>query len=348
MRHVTVFLPTHDGLPHVRECVASLLAQRQVDFDVVVLDDGSTDGTPDALAALAEPRLHIVRASAHRGPGANWNRAIELVETPYFLLAHQDDLYAPQFLGTLVGLLEAHPQAFVAHCKALTIDAAGQPLPSPAERYKEGFWPPAEPYERGGRDELVALRRGSYVMAPAVVYRTAAVRALGPFREDLRQALDWEYWLRGVFAGYTVVGTHRRLLSYRRHARMATRVAEATFSRYLEEVEVLEWAAAEAWRLGLADDPRADHGIVRKLVLSEMARRLAGSDAAAARSLLDFAMAKVPGFAGSPAHRAGQVACAVGTAGGAALQLAERCWLALHGRLRRAPRQPRLDAGATG
>jgi glycosyltransferase involved in cell wall biosynthesis len=325
---VTVFLPTYDGLPLVRQTVATLLAQDTPDFEVLALDDGSTDGTAEALVALAEPRL-VVERFDHGGLVASWNRALERARSPFFAIAHQDDLYDPEFLGTLVGLLDANPAAFVAHCRARTIDAAGEPLDAPAERYKRAFWPREEPYERGGAAEVSALLRGCYLMAPTVVFRTAVVREIGPFDLAYRQAPDWEYWLRGVLAGHSVVGTRRELVSYRRHAAMATVRSEADFSRYREEVRLLRDATAEAFRRGLLPRAAADFGIVRRLLLSDLGRRLRAGDTAGARALLAFARREVPGFAGSVLATFGAAACVLGTVGGGALRLAERGAVAL-------------------
>jgi glycosyltransferase involved in cell wall biosynthesis len=329
MRSVTVFLPTYEGLPYVHEAVASLLRQSLADFELVVLDDGSLDGTAEALEAMGDPRVRVLRAPRNVGLAGNWNRALEMVTTPYLALCHQDDVYQPVFLETMRGLLESRPRAFMAHCKAQTIDADGRPFALPADRYKAAFWPPEEPYERGGRAELEMLRRGSYIYTSTAVYRTSAVRRIGLFSTEYKQSIDWNYWMRGVLAGFTIVGTRQALASYRRHPRMTTRQTEADLSRYTDEIRLVTWIAGAAHAAGLADDPRPDYRIVVNTVLSELARRLAIGQRGSARALLGFARDVIPGFAGSPMHRLAQAGCACGRAGGRALGVAEAAWFSL-------------------
>ena len=295
----------------------------------MVLDDGSLDGTPEALDAIRDPRIRVLRAPRNAGLAGNWNRALEMVTTPYLALCHQDDVYQPGFLETMLALLESRPRAFVAHCKAQTIDAEGRPFSLPADRYRAAFWPPEDPYERGGRAELEMLRRGSYIYTSTAVFRTSAVRRIGLFSAEYKQSIDWNYWMRGVLAGFTIVGTRQPLASYRRHPRMTTRQTEADLSRYTDEIRLVTWIAGAALAAGLADDPRPDFRIVVNTVLSELARRLAIGQRASARNLLRFARDVIPGFEGSPLCGLARVGCACGRTGGRALGFAEAAWFSL-------------------
>jgi hypothetical protein len=270
---------------------------------------------------------------------ANWNRAVEVVDTPYFALCHSDDLYEPEYLETLLRLLEDHRAAFIAHCMVTAIDERGAPLYSPAEIYKDSFWPPEDPYERAPADELRALRRGNYILMPAVMYRTAAARRIGGFRERFSFAADWDFWLRGVLAGNTIVGTHRRLVRYRRHAEMTTRQTEANLERYRDEIAIPIWVAAAARAAGLSnEDEQPDFDITINSLLTQYAARLASGDRAAAASLLRFAEAEIPTFSRSAKGRTARLALRAGRAGGLALKVVEATYLRLLGWRQRARR----------
>jgi len=343
MHKLSVFLPAYNGARFIQASVRSLLAQTYREFELIVLDDASVDGTVSALGRFSDRRLRIVRSDVHRGAAGNWNRAFELAETPYIAICHQDDVYEPAFLGALLALLDSRPDAFIAHCKARTIDERGKPASAPADRYKDSFWPADEPYERGGREELAALRRGSYIVTPSVLYRIAAVREIGLFSTEYEQSIDWNYWLRGVLAGHTVTGTRQRLMNYRRHPAMTTEKSEASLTRYREEVRLLAWVAQTAFAAGLADEPRADYSIVVNTLLSKLARRLTGSQVEGARTLLRFAEKEIPGFTGSARHRVARAACALGPSGGRGLQMAESACFSLLGLWHRLPSpRPRL------
>src|SRR4051812_28370728 len=106
---LTIVMPVYNGARHLHEALASLLPAR-----VIVVDDASTD---DSVAIARARGLDVVQNDRRLGLAENWNRCVELVTTPYFVLAHQDDVYEPGYAEALLALLEAHPRAFIAHCK---------------------------------------------------------------------------------------------------------------------------------------------------------------------------------------------------------------------------------------
>lgn len=324
---LSVLVPNYNTARYLPKTLESLLAQTLQDFQLIVLDNVSTDGAAEVAEAINDPRLSVIRADTHLGMAANWNRAIELVETPYFALCHSDDIYEPEYLEVVHGLLRQREDAFIAHCKVTTIDEAGHPIRSPAESYKEGFWPADDPYERAPRDELAALRRGNYILMPAVMYRTEAVRDIGPFSETYDFAADWEYWLRGALKGYSIVGTHRRLVRYRRHPEMTTRQVEVDLTRFRDEIAIPTWVAAAAHEAGHAENDEPDYSITINALLSEFATRLSRGDKQGAKTLLNFAAENIPGFKQSARAIIAKIAFKFGRTGGTALKLAETTYL---------------------
>lgn len=293
MDRLTIVVPVWNGARHLREALESLQAQGA---RVICVDDASTDDSAAIVASVTPsvsegPDIELVRNDRHLGLAANWNRCVELVTTPFFALAHQDDVYEPGFAAAMLALLEAHPRAFIAHCKTTSIDGEGRAIDTPAARYKESLWPRDDPYEEGGAAALARLARGNFIVAPAVVFRTEAVRAIGAF-SPLDFVPDWEYWLRGVLAGWTIAGTHRRLVRFRRHAATATRALERTLDRYREEIALQRWIEREA-------KLPAQYATVSRIVLSEIAAALADGDRGRASELLSFAKREIPRFRGA-------------------------------------------------
>jgi glycosyltransferase involved in cell wall biosynthesis len=328
-RALTVLVPNYNSARYLPSTLATLLAQTLRDFSLIVLDNRSTDGAAEAAQAISDPRLRVVCANEHVGMVANWNRALELVDTPFFALCHSDDLYEPTYLKVLLRLLQGHPSAFIAHCKVTTIDENAEVTHSPAESYKDSFWPADDPYERSQRDELQALRRGNYILMPAVMYRTEAVRRIGTFREEFSFAADWDYWLRGVLAGYTIVGTHQRLVRYRRHPEMTTRQTEANLARYRDEIAIPKWVAAAAHDAGLSDNDKPNFEITVNSLLTHFAAKLVRGDKTGAGTLLRFAEQNIPTFPASAKHRAARLALRLGRIGGLAFKIAEKSYLRL-------------------
>lgn len=312
---VTVFLPTYNGARYLADALRSLLAQTE---RVIVLDDASTDETVSVARRLGAV---VIEHATRAGLTGNWNRALRMAEDQSFVIAHQDDVYDPAFLSTMSGLIASRPRAFAAHCLSRYIDEIGAPLDSAAARYKERFWPREEPYEREPAGELRALQGGNYIIAPSVIFRTAAVHRIGEFDERYQFVPDWDYWVRGLLAGFTIAGTHARLISWRRHAATATAAHERSLSRYEEEIAILDSLARRA---GL--EPR--FAAVENTILSDFAARLAAGDRDGAAALLRFTRERVP-RGGRPVTGIMRAALACGRAGGRALKAAEAAYVRL-------------------
>jgi glycosyltransferase involved in cell wall biosynthesis len=318
---ITILLPTYNGARHLAQTVRSLLSQEAADFRLVCVDDASTDGSPDLVASFGDPRITVLENPVRLGITRNWNRALAEVTGSSFLIAHQDDLYEPAFLGTLAAALDARQDAFIAHCHATAIDEDGRPFRSPAEEYKKAFWPAGASYERRGEAELRALLRGNYINCPSVLYRTSAASVIGRFGERWEFVPDWEYWFRGVLAGFTVTGVNAPLLRYRRHA-SATRGHETSLRRYREEIELLAWAAEALRAQGVETRADARDSPVRKTLVADFSARLQRGDGAGARSLIDFARKNLPGFERSRLDVMLTAALALGAPGGWLLRAA--------------------------
>jgi glycosyltransferase involved in cell wall biosynthesis len=326
---VTFVVPVYNGARYLAQTLDSVLAQRDPDFRVVVLDNRSTDASVDIARAYRDDRLTVTLADVHVSMSENWNRAFGLVRTPFGVLAHADDIYEPDYLAVMLPLLRAHPRAFVAHCRVSTIDEHGAFVNVPMERYKERFWPRIDPYCRPACDEAAWLRQGNYILAPAALYRMEGVRAIGDFNTRFQFVPDWEYWLRGVFAGYQIAGTRQELVRYRRHPSSLTKAAEANLSRYQEEIDVLTWLAMQGHAAGCFSTARPEYGLVGNTIMSELADRLARGDVAGAGRLAAFARAHIPRFSGSARDIAARSALALGAPGGRALVWARERYLRL-------------------
>ncbi|MBL8748268.1 MAG: glycosyltransferase family 2 protein [Planctomycetes bacterium] len=252
---VTFAIPCRNAGPYLEPLLSSLLRQTRQDFDVVLVDDASTDDSVVKARAVCGPRLRVVENPVPLGLGGNWNRAAELVETPFFCLAHVDDVYQDAFLEGMLRALEAAPTAAFAHCRAHALDESGRVIDSPVERFKDGFW--SECLDPDPRVQFLLLRRGNFVMCPSAVYRTDRFRAVGPFDPKLRATLDWERNVRTALAGHTIAAVPDALLGYRRHLQSVTAANVRTLERYREEAALLSWMDTEGRARGwlAADAP---------------------------------------------------------------------------------------------
>lgn len=199
----TFVVPAHGQSPHLGACLASLRTQRTPSRILI-----STSTPSPWLQALADEHGVPVRVHGpNAGIGRDWNAALAAVETPWATLAHQDDLYLPEFAAASLALAEATPDAVLLLTGyAELLSDGSQRRNSPMLVVKRlllelGFLNAGAIRAPAAKRRL--LRFGCPIPCPSVTLRVD--RRLPLFREDLRLNLDWDAWLRlaagaGAFA----------------------------------------------------------------------------------------------------------------------------------------------------
>lgn len=282
---LTFAIPCRDGERHLPALLESLLGQTQP-CQLILVDDASRDRSVAVAREVAGERLTVIENADPKGLPGNWNRAAAAADTEFFCLAHQDDVYAPEFGATLVAALAEAPRAAAAHCLARAIDDAGRPLASLSERYKARFWRNL-PRVESRADGFGRLYAGNYVNCASLVYRGAAFAAVGCFDTHLRFAPDWEWLLRAFAKDWQLVAVPQPLVAYRRHGGQASRAAATSMQRYREEHALL----ATARSLGVGEGllaASARSTAMRDNLLYDAFTDLQAGDASAARQKLDL------------------------------------------------------------
>ncbi len=298
----TFAIPCRNAGAHLRPLLRSLLAQTCQDFALLLVDDASSDGSPELAKDIAGDRIAVHRNDPALGIGGNWNRCLELAATPFVCLAHHDDVYEPRYLEVMLAALTARPDAGFAHCRASGIGAGGEAQWSPAESYKEHFWKTSPGLDRAAHYER--LWRGNFIVCPSILYRREAVRAVGGFRQDLGFALDWEFSFRLLRAGHGIVDVPDVLMHYRRHGHAATAAANANSSRFTEEIAVLREVRAQGLAAGLLHGRHEVSPAVRNNVLHEALADLHAKRFASVTHKLEFLRQHAPELWRDPYVRA--------------------------------------------
>ena len=107
---VTVFIPVYNAEKYLQECVDSILTQTFTDFELLLIDDGSTDGSAAIIAAIADPRIRYVKNEKNLGIARTRNRGLELARGQYIAFLDSDDISAPGRLEKQVAFLDANPR----------------------------------------------------------------------------------------------------------------------------------------------------------------------------------------------------------------------------------------------
>jgi len=180
---VSVIIPTYNRGAMVREAIASVLAQRDIDCELIVVDDGSIDGTEEDLAEHAAAHGYQVIRTAHRGVAAARNRGVAEARSEFVAFLDSDDLWMPSKLARQVDFMRANPHLQISQC---------------GERWRRrGRWVnPGRRHRKRGGDFFVDSLRTCLVSPSAAIMRRDFFCALGGFDETLAACEDYDLWLR--------------------------------------------------------------------------------------------------------------------------------------------------------
>lgn len=184
---IAVVMPTFNRAATVGHAIQSVLAQQFADFELIVVDDGSTDGTAAPIEAIDDPRLRFIQLPANAGGNAARNRGIEAATAPLVAFLDSDDAYLPDKLGYTVQAFAERP-----HMDVL--------LDSFIKRYADRSRPDIEvrnPVLDHNGEILEALfNRRLWKATPGITARREKILAAGLFDEELRRRQDFDFILR--------------------------------------------------------------------------------------------------------------------------------------------------------
>jgi hypothetical protein len=206
---LSVVLPVHNGMPYVEDSVRSILAQSFADFEFVIGDDGSTDGTTETLRRLAaeDRRIRLLRRETPSGLAASANWVVSETRAPLVAVAHADDLARPERLARQMQVMAAMPDVDLVGTLWDGIDENGVPV-RPADHWRLLRRSPFAPFSHSS----IMLRRAAF-------HRAGGYRARAEYWEDL------DLYYRIAVHGRVVVIPE--VLSTVRHARISTRLRDA-------------------------------------------------------------------------------------------------------------------------
>lgn len=207
---VSVIIPTYNRSDLLPRAVESVLSQTYADFEVLVIDDGSCDGTERVMAAFTDPRVRY-HYRTHGGIGATMNAGIALAQGAYIARLDSDDEWLPHMLVTLVPVLQDRPDAGVVYARAQACDARGTPV-----RATKG-----EPL-RYPTDSFRSMLYDDCTCNITVIARRACLTTTGCFDEAMHVNEDWDMWLR-VAERYPFVFVDEIVARFRRHSGNITR-----------------------------------------------------------------------------------------------------------------------------
>lgn len=266
---VSVVIATHNRSDMLRTCLRGVLAQEDVELEVIVVDDGSTDGTAAMVADLGDPRLRVIRHEQPHGVAVSRNAGIASASGSWIAFTDDDDLWAPSKLREQVLLGEA-TGAVMVYCGAVVFrddsEAVSPDRPVPSPTLARNMLLRGNPLPGGASTQLA---------------RREVLLAVGGFDTQLHHLADWDLWIRLSAAG-SLAAVAEPLVAYRRH------VTNMVLTHAQAHLDELEWIVAKHGKAARAAGIEIDRVGFNYWVAS--GQRRAGRRLAAARIHLAAAM----------------------------------------------------------
>ena len=193
---VSVLMASYDHEKYVAEAIRSALGQTLQDLELVIVDDGSTDGTVDEIRRFDDPRIRFTALGRNHGMAVAKRRALALARGKYVAILNSDDAFAAEKLERQVQVLEDLPDLGAVFTGVDVVDDDGRPFDHEGHLYAEIFRQP-------NRSRAEWLRRffnlGNCLCAPSVLMPRERVLEIGYLDRRYRQLVDLDLWIRLCF-----------------------------------------------------------------------------------------------------------------------------------------------------
>lgn len=261
---VSVILPVHNGMPYLRQAVESILEQTFGDFELIIVDDASTDDTTRYLDGLLDARVRVIHNEQNLGVARSLNKAISTARGAYIARQDADDVSLPERLEAQVDYLDCHPEIAVLGSRATFIDADATAI---------GVWdvPAADIDIRWG------LLFDNCVIHPSVMIRGSVLRVCGGYPEEpgLSRAEDYELWFR-IGRCHRFANLEERLIRFRTHRGSVSNCYRGPQRQQVRRIVL----ANAAWTMGCCSVREQDYESVGLLLFSRPSFKLQLSAAA--------------------------------------------------------------------
>lgn len=226
MPKVSVVIPTYNRADYLQEAIDSVLAQAYTDYEIIVLDDGSTDNTKEALAHYKDKIKYFYQEN--RGPTAAKNSGMQKARGEYIAFLDDDDLWLPEKLAKQVEALDNNQKLAFVCSGSYVIDSSGQRI----DEWKK---------VTQNQETFSNLYEANFVFTLTVMIRRKCLAATGLFDENLSIVQDYDLWLR-LAKRYPFAYIALPLAQYRKHDSNVTKNIPQRLKEHLRIVNKKEIA----------------------------------------------------------------------------------------------------------
>ena len=228
---VSIVLPTYNGSQYLEQAIQSVLKQTYPNWELIIVDDGSTDDTPNIISRYTalDPRVCSIRHPVNLRLPAALNTGFAQAKGEYLTWTSDDNYYRPNALATMVDFLEAHPEVDIVYTDCSVIDEGGN---------------------------VIAYRKATPItdlvwkncVGPSFLYRRRVQEKLGPYSDELFLAEDYDFWLRAAAAGFQFQPLHVDIYCYRVHGKSLSSIERPNVRKVADKAR-----ARSVWKIKWLD-----------------------------------------------------------------------------------------------
>lgn len=261
---VSICIPTYNGEKYISECLHSVLSQSFTDYEIVVSDDHSTDGTIDIVESILEQsnaNYKIIFNENGKGLASNWNNAIINASGKYIKFVFQDDVIFESCLEDMIKVAESNPKVGLVYCKRNFLIEEGYNDDQWINKYQELHTAWDELKVKTGvisgkkylNDSAILSEPLNKIGEPtAVLVLAQCFNEIGFFDPSLSQLLDAEMWYR-IMTRYDIGFVDKELCSFRLHEEQTT---ELNKSEVIKDYENWPYIFYKKFKLHLCQKVR--------------------------------------------------------------------------------------------
>lgn len=245
---ISIIMPAHNTAPYIGQAIESVLAQTYPRWELLIIDDASTDQTGAIVKTFNDPRIRYQKRPRIGHPAGVRNAGLRLAQGEFIAFLDSDDLYYPDTLEKLSTPLREKPNLISVYGFAFEMDEQGQPLPSSVQLSPD-------PSDNGSRllpptyqhswEHIVTSKISN--MLGALMIRSKALKQIGFFNEALYSAEDYEFYVRMFLhnhAGVQCVPAY--MYQYRLHTASLTKVPDHCYRVLNSCLSIMNWLFTEA------------------------------------------------------------------------------------------------------
>jgi glycosyltransferase involved in cell wall biosynthesis len=259
---VSVIIPLYNQAKYVCEAIKSVLNQSYGNYEIIVVDDGSTDNGREVVTAFGNQVRYLWQEN--QGLGGARNTGICHAQGEFIGLLDSDDSWLPNFLEMMVQLADQSPKAAVYYCSAQGMDGKGNELP---EIFGRSVYPSDSLYHQ--------LLRADFLIPSTILMRRAVVIDAGLFEQKNRTihgCEDWDLWLR-IAPEHEFIGTKACLVRYRLHSQSMSTNPSVMQQAVRAVIEKHFGPDDEQWQSWSIEKKRAYGGVYRNHIITSVQRQ---------------------------------------------------------------------------